>query len=48
MNILKELTKDFQFEENLVNPEIRKLISGNFRVITLAPAEIKHGLNHGD
>ena len=31
MNILKELTKDFQFEENLVNPEIRKLISGPFR-----------------
>lgn len=31
MNILKELTKDFQYEENLVNPEIRKLISGNFR-----------------
>ena len=31
MSILEELTKDFQYEENLVNPEIRKLISGNFR-----------------
>ena len=31
MNILEELTKDFQYEENLVNPEIRKLISGDFR-----------------
>ena len=31
MSILEELTKDFQYEENLVNPEIRKLISGDFR-----------------
>lgn len=31
MNILKEITKDFKYEENLVNSEIRKLISGNFR-----------------
>ena len=31
MNILKELTRDFQYEKNLVNPEIRKLISGPFR-----------------
>ena len=31
MSILEELTKDFQYEENVVNPEIRKLISGNFR-----------------
>lgn len=33
MNILKEITKNFQYEENLVNPEIRKLISGPFRGI---------------
>ena len=33
MNILKEITKDFQYEENVVNPEIRKLISGPFRGI---------------
>lgn len=35
MNILKEITKNFQYEENLVNPEIRKLISGPFRGVTV-------------
>lgn len=31
MNILKELTKNFQYEENMINPDIRRLISGPFR-----------------
>lgn len=31
MNILKELTKDFQYENSITNPEVRKLTSGPFR-----------------
>ena len=31
MNILKELTKDFQYENSVTNPEVRKLTSGPFR-----------------
>lgn len=33
MNILKEITKNFQYEENIVNPDVRKLTSGPFRGI---------------
>lgn len=35
MNILKELTKDFQYEKNVVNPDLRKVISGPFRGVTV-------------
>ena len=31
MNILKEITKDFQYEDSINNPEVRKLTSGPFR-----------------
>ena len=31
MSILKELTKDFQYEDSITNPEVRKLTSGPFR-----------------
>lgn len=31
MSILKELTKDFQYEDSSTNPEVRKLTSGPFR-----------------
>lgn len=31
MNILKELTEDFQYEDSITNPEVRKLTSGPFR-----------------
>lgn len=33
MSILKELTKDFQYEVSSTNPEVRKLTSGPFRGI---------------
>ena len=36
MNILKELTKNFQYEENMINPDMRKLISGPFRDILVS------------
>lgn len=35
MNILKELTKDFRYEENVVNPDLRKVTSGPFRGVTV-------------
>lgn len=31
MNILEELTENFQYENSLANPDIRRLISGPFR-----------------
>lgn len=31
MSILEELTKDYQYEKNIVNPDLRKLTSGSFR-----------------
>ena len=35
MNILEQLTKDYQYEENAVNPDLRKVTSGPFRGVTV-------------